>query len=863
MRALRVLRFCSAPETLDASVKRVLELKNLDPRLQGMLHAVLQKPDKVEEILKLKPECNALHPIPPPPSRAPPGRSSPVPPPPPPPSVASSSSVKASKPGVAASSKKLNEDGGNGERVAKAYFLNYWSPKLISQGLRSGDAFEGVLRVSAFHTDRAFVQLRDGTSVRVKGFIGRNRAMNGDSVIAAFDKKDEATDDTKTTKEDVKAETSKAQDQKFTKAKLMAIEAVISVLRECAGRKMAISALGRCEAVKDAKQPGRGNLVALLEKCPEIELCVIDGQLHAVLNEPEPVPLAVGEDRVCKVVSIVDRVQKSIVGQLKSNNFQPRDSRLPAFDVAPEERPQSNENDLLIVEFQDWARDSFTPKGRIVGVLGPQGDAMSEADAIASWYNFVPQEHSAEMEEEALGPKTEDMERKDLRGLRVFTVDPPHAKDLDDALSVELLSNGRVRIGVHIADVTHYVKPGGLIDNEARKRLVTLYLVNKVYPMLPRCLSDSLCSLLPNVDRNAFSVFYVINKDGTLAKNGQEFMKSTIHSCCRWSYKEVDDALASDAKGDETLEDLRVLHKVTRKRRETRLSAGGVALSPRAELRFELDDTGSPIGLNLAPKVESPSHTLIEELMVLCNHVVAQKLLRGQGGLLRMHSEAEKGPETILKLLGDEKPPDDVPRTTRGLLDWVETNMPQAYETICFAALQDKGFEPAEYKILTQKQKHWALNLPSYLHFTSPIRRYADVVVHRMLQDQLMHRKPAKSEKESLKHIAETCNTKKREAFDASTDSMMWHFGEYLRLYCQEGLKTEVVLTKIIADENEGRKPAVELYVPMVGQIKSVALEHLNLTVDDARKIPLLVPRQALIVPSTDTSRNWTIRGLE
>lgn len=503
---------------------------------------------------------------------------------------------------------------------------------------------------------------------------------------------------------------------------------------------------------------------------------------------------------------------------------------------------------------------SVSPTGVITSVMGPVGDARTEADATAIWYNFATEDHSAEMEKEARSPQEEEIERRDLRSLRVFTVDPPHANDLDDALSIEQLSHGRVRVGVHIADVTHYVRPGSLIDQEARKRLVTLYLVNKVYPMLPRCLSDDFCSLLPNVDRKAFSVFFVINQDGTLSNKGQEFTKSIIHSNRRWSYKEVDDALASDAKSDDTLEDLRVLHKVTQKRREERLSSGGVALSARSELRFQLDESGRPIGIVDTSKETSPSHTLIEELMVLCNHVVAKKLLKWGDGFLRTHEEADDTPKIIIGILGYE-PPEDVPRTTRGLLDWVEVNKPEAYEAICFATLQNEGFEPAKYVMAPKRKDHWALNLPLYLHFTSPIRRYADIVVHRMLVDLLLNRK-RKSEKRDLMKIAEDCNRQKRYAFDASIDSTMWNFGEYLRLFHQDGFKADVVITKIIVPEDEKSKPALELYVPLVGQMKSVALDHFDLTLEDALKLPLLVLRKAVIIPISDTSRNWTIRDI-
>jgi len=986
MRALQAARFCSRQNGFQASVARALNLRDLDPRLQKVLQVVLEKPDRVDDILNIPSPSSHVdghpsdHHVAPPaaphrpsPTRVVPLRSgsdhhvahaacarsnalsssSPSPsdstlsllsadgkasssdsvplPPPRDREVNGSEPKKRGKEKVeekkAAADNTVTPPSSSRHLPSipahRPMFAEHWSDERVAYALKKQEAFEGVLRVSAFHTDRAFVE-RGGrdtkkTMVRVKGFIGRNRAMNGDHVIARWNTTKETEGEGEGKEEDGEENTSNSS-PKLTEAQENLIEMAKKILRNSGG-KMKMTDLGSHDEMVKARVKRRGGLVSTLELCPEIEIEKDEeGRPMFAVLEPSEEDLALSssgapssrptiEQGACWIVNVSQRAHTRIVGTLKKgeNMVQPRDVRLPAIRIDESEAkvlissylskkkkddadadahcPPKNRHDResttagentapmsVVVNYRQWPATEFTPQGSITEVLGRHGEPLTECNSIAAFYNFTTLDHTKEMEREAMIEREDEMKRRDLRNLRIFTVDPPQARDLDDALSVEVLPGGRVRVGVHIADVTHYVKPGSLIDEEAKKRSVTLYLVNKVYPMLPRVLSNNLCSLIPHVDRYAFSVFYIINPDGTVSKKGREFTKSIIHSSKRWSYKEVDDALrelerdrqerGSKSRGvrnvDPIVADLDVLRTITKARKGARLSTGGVALSGKADLQFELDEEGNPIGLYYAPKEgESPSHTLIEELMVLCNHVVAKKLLEKQGGLLRSHRESDRGPETILSILGDDVPPKEVPRTTRALLDWVEVNKPEAYEAICFSALQNKAFKPAEYEMLEKGKRHWTLNLPSYLHFTSPIRRYADIVVHRLLLDQLLDRP---SQILTLSEIAQKCNSAKREAFDASLDSVRWNLGEYLRLYRPDGLKTDVVITKLIENENdENLKPAVELYVPMVAQVKSLSLEHLNLTVEEARSLPVLVPVDAVIGSVTDQSRNWTV----
>jgi len=919
-----------------------------------------------------------------------------------------------------------NEKKGKGADIHKkleAQFREHWSIEKVKEALAKGDAFEGKLQISAFHTDRAYVMPVQTDPdiklppVQVKGFVGRNRALQGDSVVAIIvkdppkkiktkEKHDASVDEKKpqvieseeiyhapntptgvewgasltphqrkiaqviievlelqpdntialdllgsnaqvkaarpsgslkkliercpeifqmTTLADEKLSVTLSDGPRFAhfenqtslpKCVLDQIptsvlehhrpiyEELLRQLWEQSGKTMDLLHLGRSEKMRDSKKQAKNiSLKKLIAKCPE--LMTLDASGHAVRLTDSCIKLGqssetetsvtISEETIgteadvsdesisqrCAVVHILERKYHSVVGVLRGNVVQPNDARLPAFQLSKKavasvtgtvypgsEGVASDEHDsiALTVQLKEWQATEFMPRGKIKNILGKITDMTTRADTIAAFYKFNPIDHSEKMELEALEERDDELERKDLRSFRIFTVDPPHAKDLDDALSVEVLADGDVKVGVHIADVSHYVRPGSLIDREARRRLVTLYMVNKIYPMLPRSLADNWCSLLPNVDRKAFSVFYIIKKDGTLSEEGREFMKSTIHSNARWSYKEVDDALASDRKTvDPVLDDLRLLNTITMKRRETRLSTGGITLKSRDELQFQLDDAKNPIGLTTSPAAESPSHTLIEELMVLCNHVVAQELLKNQGGLLRTHKENPDGPQIILDILGKENaPPDDVPRTTRDLLDWIENNKADAHQAICFATLQNQGFEQAEYENLTVAKEHWALNYSSYLHFTSPIRRYADLIVHRLLVDQILKR-PTRTRE--LNKIAEKCNTAKRNAFDASNDCVRWNFSEYLRNYHENGMKMDITFVRFIpgreeTEEFRSTKPAVEIYIPTLGETKSLSCEQLNLPVEKASSVPALSSQQAIFRAASDKGGNWTVSEL-
>ncbi|OAE33868.1 hypothetical protein AXG93_1921s1150 [Marchantia polymorpha subsp. ruderalis] len=428
-------------------------------------------------------------------------------------------------------------------------------------------------------------------------------------------------------------------------------------------------------------------------------------------------------------------------------------------------------SELVVTRVEEWKADSALPRASIKQSLGPGGTIEAQTAAIL----FENAIHSADFPQSCLAclpevpwsiPEQEVRKRKDLRGLRVFTIDPPTAKDLDDALSVEQLGDGVLRIGVHIADVSFFVRPDTALDKEAQNRSTSVYLIQRVLPMLPPLLCEELCSLNPGVDRLAFSVMWSMDSSGNVLD--QWIGRTIICSCAKLTYghaqEMIDNSLSSSDGGiggpgfsgfegsapllygehswADVVEDVRTLHEIAKRRRESRFDGGALKLE-NSKLVFFLDDDGEPCDSMMYQHQDS--NFLVEEFMLLANMTVARVISGAfpERALLRRHPEP-----SVRKLKEFEdfcnKNGFQLDTSSSGALHLSLESMRESFhdDPVLFNILMlyatkpmqlAKYFCTGELKGKEDDWGHYALAVPLYTHFTSPIRRYPDLVVHRTL----------------------------------------------------------------------------------------------------------------------------------
>ncbi|MGB3468049.1 MAG: RNB domain-containing ribonuclease, partial [Cyclobacteriaceae bacterium] len=328
-----------------------------------------------------------------------------------------------------------------------------------------------------------------------------------------------------------------------------------------------------------------------------------------------------------QVSEILTRGRDEIVGRIEISEkfaFVIPDSKKYHFDVFvyPEKTADAVQNDKVIVKINKWSDDkNKNPVGEVIRVLGAAGENDAEIHSIMAEFN-LPFEfpdnvmRAAEKISEEI-PEKEIGKRKDLREITTFTIDPHDAKDFDDALSLRHLNNGHIEIGVHIADVSHYVKPDTLLDDEAIHRATSVYLVDRTIPMLPEKLSNNLCSLRPNEDKLTFSAIFELDNDGKIHK--EWFGRTIIHSDRRFTYEEAQERIES-GEGD-FHEEILLMNDLAKKIKSKRFKNGAINFET-VEVKFKLDENGKPLGI--VPKVRQDAHKLIEEFMLLANKRVAE-----------------------------------------------------------------------------------------------------------------------------------------------------------------------------------------------------------------------------------------------
>jgi ribonuclease R len=475
-----------------------------------------------------------------------------------------------------------------------------------------------------------------------------------------------------------------------------------------------------------------------------------------------------------RVIRILTRANETIVGTLqRTRNFfyvVADDPRFPQnLYVLPPKAPLAAQpGDKVVAKLDSWPSRHVNPEGHLIEVLGPANKPGVDMLSIIRRHR-LPTEFPLDVEREARDVKhnvdpVEASRREDLRERFVFTIDPDDAKDFDDALHIETLSDGW-SVGIHIADVSHYVKPKTALDKEAHSRGNSVYLADRVIPMLPEALSNGICSLKPRVDRLAFSVFAEISRAGKI--QSVRFAKTVIRSAHRLTYKEAFALLQKPHKGDPLAERLHTAWHVASMLRKKRFAAGSLDLD-FPEIKVRLDAEGRPVRLE---RVENDiSHQLIEEFMLLANELVARELKhRRQPVVYRIHENPE--PEKLEEFREFA--------AAQGLHIGDPTNRSEIQKLL--AALKDKPFGGAVKIALLKSLKraryfpeplgHYGLAKSDYTHFTSPIRRYSDLIVHRALERRLGLTKVG-PDSSNLHAIAEHISTTERTAADAEKESV-------------------------------------------------------------------------------------------